>query len=273
MSTAQQQQQKSQYPHCMNRLAVHASHHKKNAFFWLLFFLALAIAGIVFGGWITGLATTLIFYAVFNFVIFSIVRPQDWEASILFLAFILAAAVFILMFGGIYHVNQLALAGLCEKQDSGLNCKGAQALDWYYYSTAVFTTLGFGDILPTTPAGKITTSIEALIGMAFGVTAIVIFLGRNAWFSTKGGSDADKAPTNPTHQLTTTDLQPILQLLASQAREIEALKQQLTEHTKQTALLSKKIEKLYRTSGLAALIALLLLVGVATFFKAIGSAA
>jgi voltage-gated potassium channel Kch len=37
-------------------------------------------------------------------------------------------------------------------------------VDAFYFSTVVTTTLGFGDISPSTPLGRIIVSIEALAG-------------------------------------------------------------------------------------------------------------
>jgi hypothetical protein len=266
MTTTLQKDKKAKYPHCMNRLAIKASNNKKCAFMWLAFFLALAIGGIIFGDWVVGLATTLTFYAVFNFVIFSTVRPLDWEASILFLAFILAAAVFIAMFGGIYHVNQLIFTPTCVKiEGEPFTCNSATISDWYYYSTAVFTTLGFGDISPTTLPGKITTSIEALLGMAFGVTAIVIFLGRDSWFSTKGGSDTETSIAAAQPTISLNDHQLILQLFASQARELTELKRLVTDQVEEAKQTSKQIKKLHTTVWVTGLISFLFVIGIAGF--------
>ena len=47
-------------------------------------------------------------------------------------------------------------------------------LDCVYYSAAVFTTLGFGDIVPTSPNARIVTSMEAVMGQLY----VALFIGR-----------------------------------------------------------------------------------------------
>lgn len=55
------------------------------------------------------------------------------------------------------------------------NFKGADNylidnIDPFYFSVSVFTTLGFGDFVPSGPAGKILASCEALMGATHMVT-------------------------------------------------------------------------------------------------------
>ena len=58
-----------------------------------------------------------------------------------------------------------AFAGLSfDGYNCGKNCSDVNLIDAFYYSTVSFTTIGFGDILPTNNAGKILLIIEALIG-------------------------------------------------------------------------------------------------------------
>jgi voltage-gated potassium channel len=51
------------------------------------------------------------------------------------------------------------------------NGKAMEFIDAVYFATVTTTTVGFGDITPTTPAGRIVVSIEALVG--FGLFALV----------------------------------------------------------------------------------------------------
>jgi hypothetical protein len=66
----------------------------------------------------------------------------------------------ILAFAGAYYF--LSAAGLGSLQ--GL--EGDQFLFYFYYSAVVYTTLGFGDIIPLGPL-KIFTAMEGLVGLGF----------------------------------------------------------------------------------------------------------
>jgi hypothetical protein len=49
-------------------------------------------------------------------------------------------------------------------------------LDWLYYSTITFATIGYGDITPVNNAAKLVATIEAFIGMVMNVLFIAILL-------------------------------------------------------------------------------------------------
>lgn len=66
----------------------------------------------------------------------------------------------IMIFAGAYQsLHALGLGSL-----QGL--ENQQFFAYYYYSAVVYTTLGFGDIVPIGPT-KILTGLEALIGLGF----------------------------------------------------------------------------------------------------------
>jgi hypothetical protein len=55
------------------------------------------------------------------------------------------------------------------------------AVDFLYFSFVVLTTLGFGDLTPATSLGRVTVTLEALLGQMFLVTvvaALVANIGR-----------------------------------------------------------------------------------------------
>ena len=68
------------------------------------------------------------------------------------------------------HVIEIWLYALayvaCGWLDIGILHGATTLLDYVYYSAVVYTTLGFGDIIPLGPA-KILTAMESLIGLGF----------------------------------------------------------------------------------------------------------
>lgn len=120
----------------------------------------------------TGL--TIASYFFFGLIIFSLIKPRPWEASILFVLFVLGAMIYVLIFAAIYqHAGAIA----CEDPER----RQPLCLNSIYYSTVVFTSLGFGDLLPLNNEGKWITSIQALLGMAYGATLMILILGRANW--------------------------------------------------------------------------------------------
>jgi hypothetical protein len=57
-----------------------------------------------------------------------------------------------------------------------------ERIDFLYFSFVVLTTLGFGDLTPYTPVGKVLVTLEALLGQMFLVTIVAslvsAFVGR-----------------------------------------------------------------------------------------------
>jgi len=49
-------------------------------------------------------------------------------------------------------------------------------IDYLYYEIMTFTTVGYGDIVPTTVQGKVLAICTALLGATHGVTFVAIFL-------------------------------------------------------------------------------------------------
>jgi len=120
--------------------------------------------------WITGflslgliLATVLFHYEalrIFTRMLALSGRPP--RIRILYLVFglfilhTLEIMVFAMAYWGLYTIGLGELQGL----------KSNQYFSYFYYSAVVYTTLGFGDIIPLGPI-KILTGFEALMGLGF----------------------------------------------------------------------------------------------------------
>lgn len=63
--------------------------------------------------------------------------------------------------------------------------------DMIYYSLIVITTVGMGDILPLTPAARILTAIEAMVGQFYVVILVAWLVGR---FISKSSGHRPTAP-------------------------------------------------------------------------------
>jgi len=49
-----------------------------------------------------------------------------------------------------------------------------------YFSTITVATVGFGDIVPVTPAARLTTGLEAIVGQFYLAVVIATLVGRIA---------------------------------------------------------------------------------------------
>jgi voltage-gated potassium channel Kch len=52
--------------------------------------------------------------------------------------------------------------------------------NFQYFSTITLTTVGFGDILPVTPAARLATGLEAIVGQLYLAVVIATLVGRVA---------------------------------------------------------------------------------------------
>jgi hypothetical protein len=84
------------------------------------------------------------------------------------------SCIMILFFGVLYCPN----FGLVQLHGVGGNLAN-QLLDSIHFSAITFTTVGYGNIYPDNVAGKLLTSIEALLGIIF-VGQFLFTLGRTA---------------------------------------------------------------------------------------------
>ena len=64
--------------------------------------------------------------------------------------------------------------------------QGRPLIDYLYYEIITFTTVGYGDIVPSTTQGKLLAICTALLGATHGVTFVAIVLQALNEPSTKG---------------------------------------------------------------------------------------
>ena len=84
----------------------------------------------------------------------------------------------------------MRLHGLLEAWDPGsyqaqgppLSSRSDLALIavFQYFSTITLTTVGFGDIVPITPAARLATGLEAIVGQLYLAVVIATLVGRVA---------------------------------------------------------------------------------------------
>ncbi len=153
-------------------------------------------------------AITVASYFFFGLIIFAISKPGKSEASIIFFLVIWTAILYITIFGIIYSEAKAIKCAIEE-------CNVLE-LDYFYYSTVVFTSLGFGDYLPSNWMGKLITSIQALLGLAYSSTILILILGRSQWL-TGNNTNIKKAEDTQSSNTPPTDL----------AQQIAALERQL----------------------------------------------
>ena len=72
---------------------------------------------------------------------------------------------------GSYQANGPPLSG----------CSGVMLVAIFqYFSTVTLTTVGFGDIVPVTPAARLATGLEAIVGQLYLAVVIATLVGRVA---------------------------------------------------------------------------------------------
>jgi hypothetical protein len=70
----------------------------------------------------------------------------------------------------------LGLADLLPQSRDPSITQGRPFFDYLYFEVITFTTVGYGDIVPTTVPGKFLAMCTALLGATHGVTFVAIIL-------------------------------------------------------------------------------------------------
>jgi len=125
--------------------------------------------------WI-GMPLIAVSYASFGFISHRYVRYTREQLVAAPLVFVSAAILLILVFSGYYIAFPISISTRNYVPISG------DLTSAIYFSTATFTTLGYGDIVPANDQGRWVVMLESLLGMTHMVLFILTFL-RNVDFS------------------------------------------------------------------------------------------
>lgn len=142
----------------------------------VLLFLALKTDWVYFS-----VCLVVIYYFCVMVAIYGSVRPRKSEAPLLFFLYMLSSAVFSGIFAAVYS----GVGG-----EGGFVTPDLDSLKAFYYSVVVFTSLGFGDIVPNTDSMRFATAIEALLGGAHGFSFLTIVAGKLAFAGSEKATDS-----------------------------------------------------------------------------------
>jgi voltage-gated potassium channel Kch len=127
-------------------------------------------------------ATTMAFlFWVLGVVLREVFRPATTELDAVIGAlcgFVLILTAFMRLHGllealdpGSYQTNGPPLSGRSDPMLVAV---------FQYFSTVTLTTVGFGDIVPVTPAARLATGLEAMVGQLYLAVVIATLVGRVA---------------------------------------------------------------------------------------------
>ncbi|WP_285404955.1 potassium channel family protein [Luteibacter sp. ME-Dv--P-043b] len=137
-----------------------------------------AIAALRFGGvavtiivGYAGLATRISRSLVF--------RPQElpWAMAL----FAMTGAVLVIQFAAIgFQAGDLLTTSAALSAPDSHSFEPLSPLDYLYFSTMTFTSVGYGDLVPRPGAGRFLAICEAVMGSVHSVFFILIFLRSGA---------------------------------------------------------------------------------------------
>lgn len=166
--------------------------YKKESLLLLILLVGLMLYGIGHAGFWFGIVSNFAMYFLLGLYVFSTIRPKEWEASIIFILYLIAAIWMIVCFSFVSIANQnLFHGGPDSPRLSGL-------WDHYFFSASMFTSLGFSDFKPISFEARFFAVAQSLLGNAHGVSFILVMLGRKRWL---GQSEQAVEPASVTHRV------------------------------------------------------------------------
>ena len=126
-------------------------------------------------GFLVGIVSIYVLYFALCTYVFTHLSPRRWEVNMIFFLYICASVVLILGFTGVSLFNNV-LFSIPEQETFALSF-------WkhFYFSAAMFTSLGFSDYQPATTEAQFFVVAQSLLGGAHSVTFISIILMHSNW--------------------------------------------------------------------------------------------
>jgi hypothetical protein len=118
-----------------------------------------------------GLGLVFVMYGLTIRSIFFFLRHTRREPVYVWIAFLLWS-VFICSVLAVFAVEYDLLPHTSEPSIT----HGRPLIDYLYYEIITFTTVGYGDIIPSTAQGKLLAICTALLGATHGVTFVALVL-------------------------------------------------------------------------------------------------
>ena len=118
-----------------------------------------------------GLGLVFVLYGLTMRCIFSFLRHTRREPVYIWIAYLLWS-VFICSVLAVFAIEYDLLPHLPEPSIR----PGRPLIDYLYYEIITFTTVGYGDIIPSTAQGKVLAMCTALLGATHGVTFVALVL-------------------------------------------------------------------------------------------------
>jgi Ion channel len=118
-----------------------------------------------------GLGLVFVAYGLTIRSIFAFLRQTKREPVYVWIAF-LVWSVFICCILAVYAIEYDLLPHTSQASIT----RGRPLIDYFYYEIITFTTVGYGDIIPSTAQGKLLGMCTALLGATHGVTFVALVL-------------------------------------------------------------------------------------------------
>lgn len=88
--------------------------------------------------------------------------------------YLLLGILWATLYSALYHLDPTAFAGVPVDQKADLG------ITWVYYSFVTLTTLGYGDVLPTSISAKVLAFSEAILGVFYMATLVAMLVSAYA---------------------------------------------------------------------------------------------